>query len=146
MTSNIGSEFIYELGGKDDEKMEALVRESLKESFRPEFLNRIDEIVIFKSLGMEELKGIVDIQMRYVAKLLTSRKIELELTDKARTRLAEVGYDPSFGARPLKRAIQTHLMNPLSHKILKGEVLEGAHLMIDLSKEGELHFSTPSQE
>jgi len=141
MTSNVGSEYIYELGGQDDEEMERLIQESLKASFRPEFLNRIDEMVIFKSLGLEELKGIVKIQLRYISKLLDARKIELELTDQARNHLARVGYDPAFGARPLKRAMQTHLLNPLSDKILKGEVREGDHLMADVSEEGILTFT-----
>jgi ATP-dependent Clp protease ATP-binding subunit ClpB len=105
--------------------------EVLRGTFRPEFLNRIDEIVIFRSLGPEQIEQIVGIQMRDVQKRLAERKIAIELTDEARKVLAERGYDPVFGARPLKRVIQRVIENPLAVEVLAGKFREGDHIIVD---------------
>jgi len=108
--------------------------EVVRAHFRPEFLNRLDEIILFHRLGQEHMGPIVDIQVDRVAKLLKDRKIRLELSDGARAWLGRVGYDPVYGARPLKRAVQKYLQDPLADSILKGEVPDGSTLRID---EGE---------
>jgi ATP-dependent Clp protease ATP-binding subunit ClpB len=133
MTSNIGSQFIQEM---DDEKqIKEKVLEAMHQHFRPEFLNRVDETVLFHRLGLEQIKAIVDIQLAHLLKRLGDRKIKLEVTDKAKKLLADVGYDPAFGARPLKRAIQRLLQDPLSMRILEGEFKDGDKIMIDAKKE-----------
>lgn len=139
MTSNAGSQWIQELSGKNEEEMKKRVMEALRSTFRPEFLNRIDEIVIFNSLGIEEIKKIVDIQIGYLSKRLKDNKIILELTDKAREFLASTGFDPVYGARPLKRTIQHLIQDPLAMKILEGSVREGDHVIVDV-KDGEVVF------
>jgi ATP-dependent Clp protease ATP-binding subunit ClpB len=131
MTSNVASDVIQERGGRDDEKLKDRLMEALRRTFRPEFLNRIDEIVTFRSLGPQEIHRIVDIQMRDLQKRLAERKITIELTEEARTTLAERGYDPVFGARPLKRAIQRMVENPLAVEILAGKFREGDHIVVD---------------
>jgi ATP-dependent Clp protease ATP-binding subunit ClpB len=108
-----------------------MVARVLQAHFRPEFLNRIDEIVVFHPLGKEHLAGIVDIQLRRVSKLLADKGYKLEVTEAAREYLAEVGYDPNFGARPLKRAIQRELQDPLALKVLAGEFKEGDTIRVD---------------
>ncbi len=140
MTSNVGSQWIHELRGGDDQEMEKRVMDSLRATFRPEFLNRIDEIIIFNALGTAEIKKIVDIQMRLLAKRLQSTKIGIELTEGAREFLGNVGFDPVYGARPLKRTIQHLIQDPLAVKILDGSVKEGDRVKID-AKGGELVFS-----
>lgn len=146
MTSNIGSQFITELAGKDDAEMEKRVLEALRAHFRPEFLNRIDEIVIFHSLREKQIEQIVGIQLGRLDKLLKERKIVLELTEAARRLIAEHGYDPVYGARPLKRAIQKYLQDPLALKLLAGEFKDGDKITADVSKTqvgkgaGELEF------
>lgn len=132
MTSNVGSQWIQELKGKDEGEMEKRVMDTLRSTFRPEFLNRIDEIVIFNSLGHQEIKKIVDIQMGLLRKRLEGAKIGLELTEKAGEFLASAGFDPVYGARPLKRAIQHLIQDPLSMKILEGSVKEGDHVRVDV--------------
>lgn len=139
MTSNVGSEWIRELGAKNDIEMERRVMEALHATFKPEFLNRIDEIVIFNSLGSEEIKKIVGIQIGLLSKRLEAKKITLELTDKAKEFLANSGFDPVYGARPLKRAIQHLIQDPLAMKILEGSVKEGDHVSIDV-KDGQVVF------
>lgn len=139
MTSNVGSELIRELGAKNDIEMERRVMEALHATFKPEFLNRIDEIVIFNSLGSEEIKKIVGIQIGLLSKRLEAKKITLELTDKAEEFLANSGFDPVYGARPLKRAIQHLIQDPLAMKILEGSVKEGDHVSIDV-KDGQVVF------
>lgn len=134
MTSNIGSNWIQESSKYDEMKKRVL--EALQAHFRPEFLNRVDEIIIFKRLGAEELQGIIDIQLQAVYKRLSEKKITLELTKNARNFLAREGYDPAFGARPLKRTIQRMLLNPLSSKIISGEFKEGDKITADLSRKG----------
>ncbi len=146
MTSNIGSQYITDLGGKDDAEMERRVMESLRGHFRPEFLNRVDEIIIFHSLKEKQIEKIVDIQLARLDKLLKERKIELELTEPARKVIAEHGYDPVYGARPLKRAIQKYLQDPLALQLLAGEFKDGDKVVADVSKTqvgkgaGELAF------
>jgi ATP-dependent Clp protease ATP-binding subunit ClpB len=139
MTSNVGSQWIYELAGKDNKEMESRVMEALRSTFRPEFLNRVDEIVIFNSLGTEEIKRIVDIQIAYLSRRLEGNKITLALTDQAREFLAKTGFDPVYGARPLKRTIQQRIQNPLAVKILDGSVKDGDRVTVDVEK-GEVVF------
>jgi len=139
MTSNVGSQWIYELAGKDNKEMETRVMEALRSTFRPEFLNRVDEIVIFNSLGTEEIKRIVDIQIAYLSRRLEGNKITLALTDRAREFLAKTGFDPVYGARPLKRTIQQRIQNPLAVKILDGSVKDGDRVTVDVEK-GEVVF------
>ena len=133
MTSNLGSDLILE-AKKLDAVRDALM-ELLKQSFRPEFLNRIDETVIFNRLGKDEINKIVDIQLQYLGKRLAERKIELKLTKAARELIAERGYDPLFGARPLKRTIQADLENPLAKAIIAGKVKEGDVVVADINAE-----------
>jgi ATP-dependent Clp protease ATP-binding subunit ClpB len=132
MTSNVGSQWIRDLEGKDESEMEKRIMDALKSTFRPEFLNRIDETIIFNSLGREEIKKIVGIQMGYLCKRLEDKKITLELTEKAEGFLANTGFDPVYGARPLKRAIQHHIQDPLAVKILEGAIKEGDHVKVDV--------------
>jgi ATP-dependent Clp protease ATP-binding subunit ClpB len=139
MTSNVGSQWIQEFAGKDDAEMEGKVMEALRSTFRPEFLNRVDEIIIFNSLGPEEIKRIVTIQMRLLSKRLEDSKITLELTDKANEFLAKTGFDPVYGARPLKRTIQHLIQDPLAMKLLDGSVKEGDHVKVT-TEDGKLVF------
>ncbi len=139
MTSNVGSQWIQELSGNDNTEMEKKVMETLRSTFRPEFLNRIDETIIFNSLGPEEIKRIVGIQADLIGKRLEERKIILELTDSAKELLAQTGFDPVYGARPLKRTIQHLVQDPLAMKILDGSVKEGDRITVD-AKGGELVF------
>ncbi len=139
MTSNIGSQIIKELAGKEKEKMVSGVMEMLRNTFRPEFLNRIDETIIFNSLGEEEIKKIVDLQIALLSKRLQDRKITLHLTDGVKEFLAEAGFDPVYGARPLKRAIQRHIEDELALKILSGDVEDGSDLTVDV-EDGKVVF------
>ncbi len=132
MTSNIGSQIIRELAGKDKEKMASSVMDMLRATFKPEFLNRIDETIIFNSLGRDEIKKIVDIQVELLGKRLQDRKITLRLTDGVKEFLVDVGFDPVYGARPLKRAIQHHIEDELALKILNGEVADGTEVTVDV--------------
>jgi ATP-dependent Clp protease ATP-binding subunit ClpB len=134
MTSNIGSQFITELGGMDDAEMEKRVLEALRAHFRPEFLNRVDETIIFHSLDEKQIEAIVDIQLVHLKKLLADRKMEVELDEKAKRFLAQHGYDPVYGARPLKRAIQKYLQDPLAMRILEGEFREGDKILVTVSQ------------
>jgi ATP-dependent Clp protease ATP-binding subunit ClpB len=132
MTSNVGSRWIQELGASSREEMEDRVTEALRASFKPEFLNRIDEIIIFHNLTQEQIGNIVDIQMKRLESRLNEMNMELVLSDKARTFLAEKGFDQIYGARPLKRAIQRYIENPLSMEILQGSISEGTKLKADV--------------
>jgi ATP-dependent Clp protease ATP-binding subunit ClpB len=136
MTSNIASQLILGYRGQDYEKMKSECLEVLRRSFRPEFLNRVDEIVVFHPLAREQLRQIVEIQLARLRKRLEERKIELELSDKARDYLAEHGYDPSFGARPLKRLIQRELETALGRKLLSGEVRDNSRVKVDANARG----------
>jgi ATP-dependent Clp protease ATP-binding subunit ClpB len=135
MTSNVGSQFIQDLGGRDREEMERRVTEALRAGFKPEFLNRIDETIIFLNLEPEQIGRIVEIQMAHLAYRLAEQNIELILANSARDLIARQGYDPIYGARPLKRVIQRQIENPLALEILEGKILEGAKLSAEA--EGE---------
>jgi ATP-dependent Clp protease ATP-binding subunit ClpB len=139
MTSNVGSQWIQELGGKDDKEMGKRIMDALRSTFRPEFLNRIDEIIIFNSLGAEEIKKIVELQVGLLAKRLESSKIKLSLSDRAGDFIARTGFDPVYGARPLKRTIQHLLQDPLAMKILEGGIKEGDTVTVDV-KNGQVVF------
>ncbi len=139
MTSNLGSQYILEVAGVDEE-VERRVREVLRTHFRPEFLNRVDEVVIFRSLQREDLKLIIDIQLGRLRKLLKDRGITLALTDKAKDLLVQEGYDPAFGARPLKRTIQQRVADPLAVQILSNSIHAGEHLLVD-ALDGRLTFT-----
>ncbi|MFH0802911.1 MAG: ATP-dependent chaperone ClpB [bacterium] len=125
MTSNVGSQWIQELGGGNPAEMRRRVMEALRQSFRPEFLNRVDEIVIFNSLGREQIEKIVDIQTELLRKRLSERKITLLIPEETRKFLAEKGYDPVYGARPLKRTIQKYIQDPIALQLLDGRFMEG---------------------
>src|SRR5208282_5744080 len=116
----------------------------MRQSFRPEFLNRVDEIVVFHPLNREQLRQIVEVQLARLRKRLEERKIELELTDKARDYLAEHGYDPSFGARPLKRLIQRELETALGRKLLSGEIRDNSRVRVDATARGLEFMSSPN--
>ncbi len=142
MTSNVGSQMIQELAGRDQEEMERLVMEALRAGFKPEFLNRIDETIIFLGLAPEQIAAIVDIQIQHLARRLAERQMTLALSEEARGFLARRGYDRVYGARPLKRAIQQYIENPLAMDILKGRFGDGAAIRADL--EGErIVFAAP---
>jgi ATP-dependent Clp protease ATP-binding subunit ClpB len=136
MTSNLASQLILGFKGQNYEKMKEQCLEVLRQSFRPEFLNRVDEIVVFHPLTREQLRQIVDIQLERVRKRLAERKIELELTDKARDYFAEQGFDPVYGARPLRRTIQRELETALGRKLLLGEIRDGSHVIVDTGPHG----------
>ncbi len=135
MTSNVGSQFIQELGGSNREEMERRVTEALRTSFKPEFLNRIDETIIFLNLKQDQIGKIVDIQIERLKKRLEEQKIDFVLSDSARDLIARMGYDPVYGARPLKRVIQKQIENTLAMQILEGKVSEGTKLSAET--EGE---------
>ncbi|MDB6018539.1 MAG: clpB [Pedosphaera sp.] len=145
MTSNIGSQFIQEFYGsgiiseKERAEMEKRVRAELKKHFRPEFLNRVDAIVIFRSLSEEEITHIVDIQLKRLDQRLAEQNLRLEVDGAAKKLLAHEGYDPQFGARPLKRAIQELVLNPLSMKMLSSEFKPGDTIKVT-AKGGQLVF------
>ncbi|MGB7406838.1 MAG: AAA family ATPase, partial [Pacificimonas sp.] len=140
LTSNLGSQHLAEL--RADQKVaevEDQVMEVVRGHFRPEFLNRLDDIILFHRLAEAHMGPIVEIQLGRVEKLLKDRKIALDLTDGAQAWLGRVGYDPVYGARPLKRAIQRHVQDPLADKILSGEIPDGSTVHID-EGDGELQF------
>ena len=132
MTSNVGSQWIQELGTTQREEMEKRITEALRANFKPEFLNRIDETIIFQNLDPDEIAKIVDIQVKKLGNRLADKNIELNLSDSARLFIAEKGYDPTYGARPLKRVIQHYLENPLSMEILKSNIQEGSRVSATL--------------
>jgi len=132
LTSNLGSHFIRELAGKDDAAMRAQVLEALKAAFRPEFLNRIDEVIIFNTLSRRDLERIVDIQLDRLRGRLADRKLALVVSDQAKAFLAREGFDPVYGARPLKRTLQRLLQDPLARRLLEGQFTEGDTVRVDL--------------
>jgi ATP-dependent Clp protease ATP-binding subunit ClpB len=138
MTSNVGSQYITDVAG-DEEKMTERVLAAMKEHFRPEFINRVDDLVIFHTLGREQIATIVDIQLARLDKLLAARDIALTLTARAKELLANHGWDPVYGARPLKRAIQKYVADPLSTAILEGKVRDGQAVKADV-KGGLIDF------
>ncbi|MBW1914269.1 MAG: ATP-dependent chaperone ClpB [Deltaproteobacteria bacterium] len=139
MTSNVGSQWISEMGDGKKKDLEKKIMETLRSTFRPEFLNRIDETIIFNSLSRDEIKKIVDIQISLLGKRLDTSKITLELTNQAKDFLANTGFDPVYGARPLKRTIQHLVQDPLAMKILEGSIKEGDSVTADV-KDGEVVF------
>jgi ATP-dependent Clp protease ATP-binding subunit ClpB len=140
MTSNLGSQYIQDLADGNRKEMEHRVTAALRDAFKPEFLNRIDEIIIFNNLGREEIKAIVEIQLKRLRNNLASRKMAFEISDRAKAFLADKGYDPAYGARPLKRTIQRLIQDPLAVKILEGEFKEGDRINVDADG-NELLFS-----
>jgi ATP-dependent Clp protease ATP-binding subunit ClpB len=140
MTSNIGSQFILDRGTADWAEVETHVMAELRRNFKPEFLNRVDDIIIFHPLAMDQIEFIVDLQLERLKKLLGDRKITIELTSEAKRVLAEEGFDPAFGARPLKRAIQRYLQNPLAMAVLDGRFKDGDHVRVTRSSDGSLGF------
>jgi len=138
MTSNIGSQFIAEVAssGEITEGARRQVTDALRQHFRPEFLNRVDEIIFFHALSREHIKQIIDIQLRALMKRLADRKIRVELTDRAKEFLVQEGYDPTYGARPLKRAIQRRVLDPLAMRVLEGDFAEGDRVVVDAGPEG----------
>ncbi|OQX24140.1 MAG: ATP-dependent chaperone ClpB [Desulfobacteraceae bacterium IS3] len=136
MTSNVGSQWIQELAASDREEMEKRVSDALRSQFKPEFLNRIDEIIIFENLTSAQIGEIVEIQLESVRKRLADRNIGLLLSDGAKAFLAAKGYDPIYGARPLKRAIQKYIENPLSLEILKGKIMDGDTAKAEVAGDG----------
>ncbi|MBW2552529.1 MAG: ATP-dependent chaperone ClpB [Deltaproteobacteria bacterium] len=142
MTSNLGSQLIQDMGEKDYDEMQKRVMEVVRSTFKPEFLNRVDEIIIFHSLGKEEIKKIIEIQLSYLNKRLTEKKLSITLTESAKGLLVEQGFDPVYGARILKRTIQRKIQDPLALKLLEGDFSEGNLIEIDVdpaSKEFTMH-------
>ena len=142
MTSNLGSQRIQELGSADYSAMKSAVMEVVSQHFRPEFINRIDEAVVFKPLGQEQIRAITTIQIAYLRDRLQEQDMDLHLTEAALDKLGEAGFDPVYGARPLKRTIQQVLENPLAQLLLKGEFTAGQVIEVDVNSEGELVFSS----
>jgi len=141
MTSNLGSQVIQQITseGGTPEEIEAAVKEILREKFLPEFLNRIDEVIVFHPLNREQIAKIVDLQLARLAKLLAEKDLRLEVTDAAKKAIAAEGYDPTFGARPLKRVIQQRIQNPLATELLKGTIPEHGGVRVDYV-DGEFVF------
>jgi ATP-dependent Clp protease ATP-binding subunit ClpB len=147
MTSNLGSEHLAALGPEDDTVLaEAQVMKAVRDHFRPEFVNRLDEIILFHRLARAHMGGIVDIQLRHLQDLLAERKIEVELDDAARDWLADAGYDPVYGARPLKRVIQRELQNALAERILAGEIADGTTVEVHVGPDGLTFEKTKAVE
>ena len=151
MTSNVGSHFIAEAAvarsvtrdadeGALDEGTKREVLDALRAQFRPEFLNRVDEIIVFHALTRAQMRVIIDIQLKGLMKRLEERKIKVELSDSAKDRIIAEGYDPTYGARPLKRAIQREILDPLAMRVLEGDFKEGDVVRIDASG-GALQFA-----
>jgi len=136
MTSNLGSSMIQEMTGKEEyEKIQKTVLEVVGQHFKPEFINRIDELVVFESLSKEQLRNIVDVQLHNVENRLSELGMKVMFTDKAKDKLAESGYDPVFGARPLKRVIRQMIENPLAEKILSGDFIDGSKVIVEADKD-----------
>jgi ATP-dependent Clp protease ATP-binding subunit ClpB len=138
MTSNVGSQAILDHGeGVTREAIQGALEPQLRAHFRPEFLNRIDDVVIFDPLGKKELRGIVDIQLQGLGRLLAERQLSLHVTDAAKDRLTELGYEPAYGARPLKRVILKRLQDPLAEEILRGGYAPADAIEVDVDEGGE---------
>ena len=147
MTSNIGSQSIMELaegralsGEGLDKEINRRVMEALRREFLPEFLNRVDEVIVFHPLGRAEIRQIVDLQLRRLSKQLEENGFGFEISDAAKDQLGEEGYDPAYGARPLKRVIQQRLQNELANELLSGRLPQGCKIVVDV-KDGEFQFS-----
>ncbi len=146
MASNRGAEYLTALADDEDvDKVRDEVMDVVKATFRPEFLNRVDETILFHRLRREEMGAIVDIQMVRLSALLAERKVTIELGDDARKWLADKGYDPAYGARPLKRVIQKHVQDPLAEKILAGEIVDGQVISVSAASD-RLLFATAENE
>jgi ATP-dependent Clp protease ATP-binding subunit ClpB len=143
MTSNIGSSFILEHARGDWALVETQVMAEVRHVFKPEFLNRVDDIIIFRPLGQEQIEKIVDLQLKRLEKLLADRKITILVTPEAKHVLAEEGYDPAFGARPLKRSIQRLIQNPLAMAVLDGKFNDGDTVVVDTDQGGKIQFHRP---
>jgi ATP-dependent Clp protease ATP-binding subunit ClpB len=132
---------------RDETMGELRVRlfEMLKQTIRPEFLNRIDEIIVFKPLTLADIKAVVELQLKSVKKMLLEKNIVLEITDEARSRIATIGYDPAFGARPLKRVIQKYIINGLSAKLLDGSIIDGDTVLVQIDSRGMVEFVTKTK-
>jgi ATP-dependent Clp protease ATP-binding subunit ClpB len=144
MTSNVGSQEIQRLAGRPGADVQAIreaALENLRGEFRPEFLNRVDEIVVFRPLTREQVGRIVEIQLGRLRKLIEERQITIELSPAAREAIADAGYDPVYGARPLKRAIQRMVQDPLATKLLRGEFKPGDHVVVDEGPDGNITFA-----
>jgi len=139
MTSNLGSREIQAAEGDEKQAREAVVQ-ILRDYFKPEFLNRIDDIVVFKQLGREQIAEIINVQLEKLRAMLEERGIKIELDDSARELLVQEGYDPVYGARPLKRAIQTLIQNPLAVSLLKGDIATGQTVRVS-AENGEMKFT-----
>jgi len=147
MTSNVGSTALFELAGSDPERARKEALEALRHAFRPEFINRIDDIVLFNPLGMEQLNKIVDLELAKVMRLLQERKVRIELTPAARERLIRDGYDPAYGALPLRRTVQRLIQDPLAMRILDGSVLPGDLVRVDIDRDSDaMKFQRDEQE
>jgi ATP-dependent Clp protease ATP-binding subunit ClpB len=144
MTSNIGSQMIQDFYSRrkddNDGDLRKGILEGLKNHFRPEFLNRVDEVIIFRNLGKEDIEKIVDLQVKEIERILAEKQLTIEMSDAAREKLASEGYDPTFGARPLKRVIQQRIQNPLANRILEGEYTAGARVRVG-AKNGSFTFN-----
>jgi ATP-dependent Clp protease ATP-binding subunit ClpB len=140
MTSNLGSREIQDVS-EDEKQVREAVLQVLRDHFKPEFLNRVDDIVIFHRLSREQIAKIIDVQLERLRAMLHERNISLVLDDSARELLAIEGYDPNFGARPLKRAIQTLIQNPLAMKLLRGEITSGQTVIVS-ARDGRMEFAT----
>ena len=140
MTSNVGSSFILEHAAGDWALVETQVMVELQRTFKPEFLNRVDDVIIFHPLSQEQLERIVQIQLQRLQRMLEDRKITLDVTPEAKRVLAEEGYDPAFGARPLKRAIQRMIQNPLAMAVLEGRFNDGDTIVVTPGASGQLEF------
>jgi ATP-dependent Clp protease ATP-binding subunit ClpB len=132
MTSNLGSQWIQDLREKDYDEMQKRVTEVVRSTFKPEFLNRVDEMIIFHALGRKEIKKIIEIQLGYLDKRLAEKKLSVRLSESAKELLVDQGFDPVYGARPLKRAIQKMIQDPLALKLLEGDFPEGEHIEVDV--------------
>jgi ATP-dependent Clp protease ATP-binding subunit ClpB len=139
MTSNIGGQAILEQGTEDWARVEESVTRALRAHFKPEFLNRVDDIIVFHPLGEAEITHIVDLQLGRMEKLLAEKKLTLEVTPAAKALLARDGYDPAYGARPLKRTIQRLIQDPLALHLLNGDFAEGDTVVVD-AKRGQIGF------
>ena len=142
MTSNIGSHYILERSGADWAETETQVMGALRQHFRPEFLNRVDDVIVFRPLGERELAGIIDLQLDRLHALLADRKLTLELTPEAKKIVAAEGFDPAYGARPLKRSIQRMLQDPLAMAVLEGKFPPGAHIVATVGDDGRIAFES----
>jgi ATP-dependent Clp protease ATP-binding subunit ClpB len=148
MTSNIGSHFIAETAIRGEAMTEGVKREvmdALRAHFRPEFINRVDDIIIFHALTREQMRTIIDIQLRSLVKRLEDRKMHIELSEAAKDLIIEEGYDPTYGARPLKRTIQRRILDPLALRVLQGDFREGDRVRIDV-KGGDIAFEKAEQD